>query len=244
MIYRFGLMFVPISFVLCHCSDPRGCWASLGQAGRRGPQAGRVWAYAHAATAMGSSALKYSLFQTPRMPSTKSEEEEIAELQALGINHPARRRFREREQRRKLEEKEKSWNATPFRTTPANLRGIKCTTKEPWSIDQKFYQKKTGSMEYDVNSQEGYDDTSVLAASAGYTSQVTASGLKGKLGGQPGWNSSTLRPVPHTLKGLKPVTREPWAVDAAINRDAALEDFSTFSAKVENDSVVGQRNWK
>ena len=45
--------------------------------------------------------------------------------------------------------------------------------------------------------------------------------------------------MPHALKGLKPVTREPWSVDAAINRDMSLEGFDTFSAKVENDSVAG-----
>ena len=56
---------------------------------------------------------------------------------------------------------------------------------------------------------------------------------------QPAWDSSPLRPVPHALKGLKPVTREPWNVDAMINRDMALEGFDTFSAKVENDSVAG-----
>jgi hypothetical protein len=93
-----------------------------------------------------------------------------------------------------------------------------------------------------MNDDEQYDDRSVLAASKGYTSQVTASGLS--LSGAPAWNSSTLRPVPHALKGIKPVTREPWAIDAEINRDMALEGFSLFGAKVENDSVAGQRNWK
>ena len=82
----------------------------------------------------------------------------------------------------------------------------------------------------------GYGDRSVLSASKGYTSQVTASGLKGS---NPAWNSSPLRQVPHALKGLKPETREPWAVDQAINRDMSLEGFSVFSAKVENDSAAG-----
>ena len=86
-------------------------------------------------------------------------------------------------------------------------------------------------------SKEKYDDRSVLSATKGYTAQVTASGLTGF--NQPTWDSSPLRPVPHTLKGLQPVTREPWAVDAQINRNMALEGFDTFSAKVENDSVAG-----
>ena len=82
------------------------------------------------------------------------------------------------------------------------------------------------------------DDRSVLSATKGYQSEVTASGLGGsyrttRLG------SSPMRNVPYPLRGLQPGTREPWAVDAAINRDMSLEGFDTFSAKVENDSVAG-----
>lgn len=176
---------------------------------------------------------------------TKSEEEELAELMQLGINHPARRRFRERELRAKNAAKEHAWNNTPMRQTPPNLRGIKCATKEPWHIDEQFYKKKTGSFEDEMNDEEAFDDRSVLSASKGYTSQVTASGLKGGSNFmQPTWNSSPMRAVPHSLKGLKPETREPWAYDQEINRDMSLEGFSVFSAKVENDSVAGNREWK
>ena len=158
------------------------------------------------------------------------EEEEIAELMALGINHPARKRYREREKRKKNEKLEKGWNATPMRSVPANLRGIKPSTNEPWAIDLKYYQQKTGDFEDVMNDNAPYDDRSVLSASKGYVQQVTASGLDGP--GKPAWNSSVLRPVPHTLKGIKPQTREPWAVDMAINRNADLEGFDTFSAQV------------
>jgi hypothetical protein len=50
----------------------------------------------------------------------KTEAEEIAELMKLGINHPARRRYREREERKQLETKEKAWNNTPLRSRPPN----------------------------------------------------------------------------------------------------------------------------
>ena len=33
------------------------------------------------------------------------------------------------------------------------------------------------------------------------------------MGDQPLWDSSTRRYVPYVLKGIVPVTREPWAVD-------------------------------
>ena len=175
------------------------------------------------------------------MPASASwaltEEQELAELRKLGINHPARVRRREAAQRRKDFEKEKGWNASPMRSTPMNLKGLKVTTKEPWAIDEKFYQKKTGSFEDVMNDNERYDDRSVLSASKGYKSEVTATGLA--MAGQPSWDSSPFRPVPYALQGLKPSTREPWAIDMALNRNMDLEGFDTFSAALENDSAAG-----
>ena len=72
----------------------------------------------------------------------KSEADEIAELQALGITHPARRRQRDAEQRRRNQQKEKGWIGTPYRSRPPNLRGLKPATPEPWAIDEAFYQKQ------------------------------------------------------------------------------------------------------
>ena len=151
----------------------------------------------------------------------KSEDEEIAELQALGINHPARRRYREREEKRQHEAKERQWNGTPHRARPSNLAGMRVVTKEPWALDEAFYQSKTGSFELEYNSKGKYDDRSTLSATKGYTATVTSTGLDGV--SQPTWDSSPLRPVPHALKGIKPVTREPWTLDAQINRNMDLE---------------------
>lgn len=174
---------------------------------------------------------------------TKTEAEELAELAALGINHPARRRHRERERIKKEQRLERGWNGSISRSRPPNLYGLKCATKEPWAIDEMYYQKKTGNMEEEFNELEKYDDRSVLAASKGYTAQVASTGSKGV--SQPAWDSSPLRPVPHALKGIKPVTREPWYHDQMINRDMDVEGFDTFSAKVENDSVAGNMAfWK
>lgn len=166
-----------------------------------------------------------------------TEEQEIAELKKLGMNHPANVRRREAALRRKHEAKEKAWDRSYFRPTPANLRGIKCATKEPWARDEKFYLKKTGSFEDEMNDNAMYDDRSALSATKGFKSEVTATGLEGK--GAPAWNSSVFRPVPYSLVGLKPSTREPWAYDQALNRDMSLEGFDTFSTVVENDSVAG-----
>lgn len=92
----------------------------------------------------------------------KTEAEEIAELMALGINHPARKRYREREQRQKMKKLEDGWNRTPLRYRPAELRGLKPRTPEPWAIDEEYYQKKTGSFEYQFNSRPPYDDRSAM----------------------------------------------------------------------------------
>ena len=104
---------------------------------------------------------------------------------------------------------------------PPNLRGLRVATKEPWATDEAFYQKKTGSFEHEFNSREKYDDRSSLSVSKGYTAETTSTGLKGV--SQPAWDSSPMRSVPHALKGIKPVTREPWSIDAQINRNMDLE---------------------
>ena len=58
-----------------------------------------------------------------------------------------------------------------MRTRPPNLKGLKPITREPWAVDEEFYQKKTGSFEEEFNELQGtYDDRSVLSASKGYES--------------------------------------------------------------------------
>ena len=54
--------------------------------------------------------------------------------------------------------KERGWNRTTLRTRPPNLVGLRCATKEPWAIDEIFYQKKTGNMEEEFNELGRYDD--------------------------------------------------------------------------------------
>ena len=71
-------------------------------------------------------------------------------------------------QKKKMESLEKGWNPTPLRYRPAELRGLKPKTPEPWAIDEEFYQRKTGSFEHEYNSRGAYDDRSALSASKGY----------------------------------------------------------------------------
>ena len=69
-----------------------------------------------------------------------------------------------------------------------------------------------------TQAQEAYNDESILDSNNGYRSHVTATGLKknASLGGQPLWDSSPLRHTPYVLRGIVPVTREPWCEDEKI----------------------------
>ena len=167
------------------------------------------------------------------------------EQQRTVSSRTARELLRERsryELARRYAERERGWDATPHRACPSNLRGIKPITAEPWSRDAAVYSNRTGSfeklfnVEMDGSAQTEYNDESALDSNNGYMSHITATGLKrnASLGfgggeGQPLWDSSPLRHCPHVLRGISPVTREPWAVDEQIynkntTRDTTLDE--------------------
>ena len=104
--------------------------------------------------------------------------------------------------------REAKWDASPHRSCPSNLRGLKPITPEPWARDALVYAQKTGSFEQIMNGDnfgdgtqaaEEYNDESILDSHNGYRSTITATGLKknASLGGQPLWDSSPLR---HTVR--------------------------------------------
>lgn len=126
-------------------------------------------------------------------------------------------------------QREATWDSSPHRYVPPSLRGIKPITTEPWVRDAVVYARKTGDFELEVDDHlEAYNDESVLDSNNGYVSKITATGLKrnASIGGngQPWWDSSPLRHCPHVLRGIQPVTREPWAIDEQIyNRDTTRD---------------------
>ena len=132
------------------------------------------------------------------------------------------------------------------KSCPSNLRGLKPVTNEPWSRDAVVYAQKTGSFERVANADahgtefdemERYNDESILDSNnpdelKRYRSHVTATGLKknASLGGQPLWDSSPMRHAPYTLRGIQPVTREPWHVDEQIkNRNTTRDTTDEYS---------------
>ena len=92
------------------------------------------------------------------------------------------------------------WNSTPFRNCPDQLRGIQPVTREPWYEDMAIYNKKfpiagEGHDTGTLSSQDVYDDESALDKNRRMTVE------------EANWDSSTWRYVPHSLKGIKPVTK-------------------------------------
>ena len=126
------------------------------------------------------------------------------------------------------------------------MAGIKPVTAEPWARDAKVYAAKTGSFERVINADafgdgtaqmEEYNDESTLDSinadgqRVGYRSKVKATGLahNASLGEQPLWDSSVRRYCPFVLKGLSPITREPWCEDEKVynrntTRDTTMDE--------------------
>lgn len=167
----------------------------------------------------------------------QKEREDI--MRARSAAHAFRAKARlDRELRNRA--REVSWDPSPHLSCPPDLRGLKPITVEPWSRDAAIYARKTGSFERVYNAdqfgtgkekQEAYNDECALDsnnpdAKRRYRSRITATGLKrnASLGGQPQWDSSPLRHCPFVLRGISPVTREPWAIDEQIyNRDTTRD---------------------
>ena len=112
---------------------------------------------------------------------------------------------------------------------------------------RQIYAEKAGNFERVMNADRfgdgsqkkaEYNDESALDSNNGYRSHVTATGLKknASLGGQPLWDSSPLRVVPHSLRGSKPVTDEPWARDEALSK--AKEEMAVGGAPA---AAAGER---
>ena len=92
-----------------------------------------------------------------------------------------------------------------------------------------MYARKTGSFERE-HSRAGLfldDCTDGRLGSAGYrSSTVRARGLEhsASFSDQPDWDGTPRRYTPHALRGLSPVTREPWVVDEAhYNRNTTRD---------------------
>jgi len=111
---------------------------------------------------------------------------------------------REYEQGVELWKKEQGWNPTPFRNAPWQIRGLNPVTREPWFEDMAVYNAKfAGGDDGETEYQDGSFGNHAITV---------------QRDDEKHWDSSTMRYVPYALRGLKPVTNEPWARDEAVYR--------------------------
>ena len=106
------------------------------------------------------------------------------------------------------------WNNTQFRPVPYQLRGMRpMHTIEPWSgpmLDscRRFDLRATDN--YDSSGlarlDDGLNDDIVMLRRRRMEEDMRASSVMMR----PAWDSTPWHYVPPTLRGLKPVTKEPW----------------------------------
>ena len=162
-----------------------------------------------------------------------------AEAAALAAEEAAMRRKQIREQDeaeeldllRKLlnrssivEKKEGGWNSSPHRPVPYGLRGMRpMHTMDPWSKDvitKRKQQELPPSSSYSTacltRLDDGMNDSVAELSRRRAEEEVRMSSSSAR----PAWDSTPWFYVPPALRGLKPVTREPWGRDLEIFQSA------------------------
>ena len=102
------------------------------------------------------------------------------------------------------------WNSTPLRKEPPALRGIK-TNREPWAKDEGVY---AAGMQGHGAVARGPPPRARAPSPEKVEAQYNEEYSKWMK--RTGWNPAPFRNAPDPIKGLKPVTREPWYEDMAI----------------------------
>ena len=139
-----------------------------------------------------------------------AEEAEVAELKEM-IKRPANSPPRKKAASKGPKKVLPAWNDTPHRACPPALRGIK-TDREPWAKDEKAYE---GGM-------EGHGAMSRLRRVQGKKPPTAEEMQREYEQGielwkkEQGWNPTPFRTAPWQIRGLNPVTREPWFEDMAV----------------------------
>jgi hypothetical protein len=167
---------------------------------------------APAVAAASSPAPAPALSSSASPPKVKNEEQEVKELRQLfnregsHATSPAtqKRKKKVKSAREKSEKEMPPWNSAPMRPTPPGLKGMKAR-REPWSEDARVYNKKFGDLS---EANFGGKDRPVEGADAHLTRHREETRPDGTM-----WDSSVFRNAPWQLRGLKPVTREPWCAN-------------------------------
>ena len=127
----------------------------------------------------------------------------------------------------------------PRAATPQMYKGLKPQTSEPWVDDALTYAEKI------FTPKEAYNDESPLDYNNGYESHVTASsGHNAGLGNKPMWDNSPMRNCPHPLRGIKPMTVEPWAIDRDVYNADTTRDTTEDAAAAGGDEELAKNAYK
>lgn len=126
------------------------------------------------------------------------------------------------------------WNSTPLRGQPPALRGIK-TNREPWAKDLDIYDRgMTGhGAKPNKSPQRGKTPPSPEQMEAQYQDEYN------KWVRRTGWNATPFRNAPDPIKGLKPVTREPWYEDMAIVRARRPRQYLPSASRPDRHTPRG-----
>jgi len=140
------------------------------------------------------------------------------------------------------------WDSSVFRNAPWPLRGLKPVTREPWYHDAAIYNAKFIDDPLEAAGSSGImDDGAFQDGTFGYKDKVrrdkdgTALTMREEQLHR-NWDSSTWRYTPHVLKGIRPVTKEPWARDEACYNESRNSVDTRGAAEADHVDMDGDGN--
>lgn len=123
-----------------------------------------------------------------------------------------------------VEKKEGGWNSSPHRPVPYALRGLRpMHTMDPWSKDvmlDRKHKELPPSSSYSTAGLSRLDDGMNDSVAELYNRRQKEDRRLAESIGRPTWDPTPWRYVPPALRGVRPVTKEPWATDLAVYQQA------------------------
>lgn len=175
----------------------------------------------------------YAMLQDPHRFST--DREEVEALMAMGVGYHELSEADERDL-------EAGWDPSPHKGAPAHLKHLKPVTREPWTIDMQIYNAKVGG-DYDQPSRYG---NGVDLFNMGQPAHDTIDDpRKRPKGARKAWDTQQFKPVPYSLRGLKPAATasDPWVRDKKRLEASGFENTNVIedSTLTELDNGGEQR---
>ena len=168
-----------------------------------------------------------------------AEDEEAQELENL------RAMLAHRTQKRPTES---GWDASPFVPVPYTMRGIKPTySRDPWARTAREAWARSGnrpSSAYTSSSLSRLDDGMHDSVAMLFNRRKREDEVVAATTLRRPWDATIWRYTPPALRGLKPVTNEPWARDAGMNEGlAALMLHDQQHNYIEGEEPEEMESW-